>query len=243
MINERTQMATWQASPLVTTDRVTWKDVSRTLYKITKRSMDVVLSAMLLILLSPLMLITALFIKLDSPGPVLFRQVRGGLNGKPFRIFKFRSMHMDASPELHKKYVARLIKENLTPEQVNGNGNHSLKMENDPRVTRVGKFIRKSSIDELPQLINVLRGDMSMIGPRPDVPYAVEYYQEWHKRRLECLPGLTGWWQVRGRNRVSYDDMIRMDLYYIDHMSFWLDVKIILLTPWGDYLRQRCGVR
>ena len=114
-----------------------------------------------------------------------------------------------------------------------GSGPSSLKLAHDPRITRVGRVIRKLSIDELPQLVNVLRGEMSLVGPRPGLPYELAMYQEWQKRRLEALPGLTGWWQVKGRNRVSFDEMVRMDLYYMDHSSFWLDVRILLLTPWA----------
>ena len=131
----------------------------------------------------------------------------------------------------HQEHMARVIRDNLDPKQLGTAGQASLKLENDPRITRIGRVIRRLSLDELPQLVNVLRGEMSMVGPRPALPYEVEMYQEWHKRRLEALPGITGWWQVRGRNRVSFDEMVRMDIYYLDHSSLWLDIKILLLTP------------
>lgn len=200
--------------------------------RFVKRVFDILTTSVILIIISPLLFWIAILIKLDSPGPLIYRQKRIGENGRPFSMYKFRSMCMDADPAIHQAYVTRLIRQNLKPEQLGENNGNSLKMVNDPRVTRVGRFLRKTSLDELPQLINVLRGEMSLVGPRPDVPYAVDLYQEWHRRRFECLPGMTGWWQVKGRNRVSYDEMIRMDIYYIEHMSFWMDIKILLLTPW-----------
>jgi exopolysaccharide biosynthesis polyprenyl glycosylphosphotransferase len=202
-------------------------------HRVAKRTFDTLAVTPGLILLSPLLLIIAIAIKLDSPGPVLYRQSRVGENGRLFTMLKFRSMQIGASEDVHKAHVQRIVSRNLSPEELNGNRRGTLKMGNDTRVTRVGRIIRKTSLDELPQLFNVLRGEMSLVGPRPDVPYAVELYNEWHKRRFKCLPGLTGWWQVKGRNRVSYDEMIRMDIYYIEHMSFWLDLKILLLTPWA----------
>jgi lipopolysaccharide/colanic/teichoic acid biosynthesis glycosyltransferase len=142
-------------------------------------------------------------------------------------------MRADSDESAHKAHVQRLIELNLSPEELAADGQSSLKMERDPRITRVGAFIRKTSIDELPQLFNVLRGDMSLVGPRPALPYEAELYQEWHKRRFEALPGMTGWWQVKGRNRVSFDEMVRMDLHYIDHTSVWLDLRLLLQTPWA----------
>jgi lipopolysaccharide/colanic/teichoic acid biosynthesis glycosyltransferase len=144
-------------------------------------------------------------------------------------MYKFRSMRANADASFHKNHVARLIKQNLSPEQVNSNG--SLKIQNDPRVTRFGRLIRTTSLDELPQLFNVLLGDMSLVGPRPPLPYEVELYQGWHKRRFEAQPGITGLWQVKGRNLVSFDEMVRMDLEYIERQSIWLDLAIILRTP------------
>lgn len=199
--------------------------------RLSKRAFDAIAASLGLLFLSPLVGIVAALVKLDSPGPVLFKQKRIGENGRPFEMLKFRSMRADADPEVHRAYVQRLIKENANLEDVSEGGKCSLKMERDPRITRVGRFIRKTSIDELPQLLNVLRGDMSLVGPRPPLPYEVELYEEWHKHRLDVPPGITGWWQVKGRNRVSFDEMIRMDLYYIENVSLWLDLKILFLTP------------
>jgi exopolysaccharide biosynthesis polyprenyl glycosylphosphotransferase len=196
-----------------------------------KRMFDTVAVTLALIVLSPLLVLVAILIKLDSPGPVLYRQQRIGEHGQPFTMLKFRSMRTDADPAMHKAHVTRLIKENVDLVEANGEGNGSLKMEDDPRITRVGKIIRKTSIDELPQLFNVLRGEMSLVGPRPPLPYEVELYEDWHKRRLEAPPGITGWWQVKGRNRVSFDEMVRMDINYIEQASFWFDLKILFLTP------------
>jgi exopolysaccharide biosynthesis polyprenyl glycosylphosphotransferase len=193
-----------------------------------KRAFDTVAISLGIILISPLLVLIAILIKLDSPGPVFFRQQRIGENGRAFTMVKFRSMKTENDASAHRQHVAKLIQENLSAEQM---GDKSLKLEDDPRITRVGKFIRKTSLDELPQLFNVLRGEMSLVGPRPPLPYEVELYQDWHKRRLEAIPGITGLWQVAGRNRVSFDEMVRMDLEYIEHQSLWLDIKILLQTP------------
>ncbi len=195
-----------------------------------KRAFDLVAVTFGLILLAPVFIIIAILIKLDSPGPVFYKQSRIGEFGRQFQMYKFRSMHTDADPEIHKAYVTWLIKENISPED-KGDESGSLKMENDPRITRVGKFIRKTSLDELPQLINVFRGEMSLVGPRPPLLYEVDLYQDWHKRRFEVPPGITGLWQVKGRNRVSFDEMVRMDLEYIEHQSIWLDIRLLLQTP------------
>jgi exopolysaccharide biosynthesis polyprenyl glycosylphosphotransferase len=197
--------------------------------RVTKRAFDVLAVSLGLLIISPVMFAVAVLIKLESPGPILYRQLRVGENGRLFTMFKFRSMRAGADPGLHKAHVTRLITQNLNLGQVATEG--TLKIQNDPRVTRVGKTIRKTSLDELPQLFNVLRGDMSLVGPRPPLPYEVELYQDWHKRRFEAIPGMTGLWQVTGRNRVSFDEMVRMDLDYIEHQSLWLDVKILLQTP------------
>lgn len=199
--------------------------------RVSKRAFDALAASIGLLFIAPLLSMVAVLVKLDSPGPVFFKQKRIGENGRPFEMFKFRSMRVDADPEVHKAYVQRLIKENMSLEDARPDGQTSLKMEHDPRITRVGQIIRKTSIDELPQLLNVLRGDMSLVGPRPPLPYEVELYEEWHMHRLDVPPGVTGWWQVKGRNRVSFDEMIRMDLYYIEHRSFWMDLKILFLTP------------
>ena len=205
-----------------------------TVYQWVKRFFDVIVSACLLLLLSPLLLLIACAIKIYSPGPVLFAQERVGYDPatgriRRFKLYKFRSMHVNADPDVHIQHVHELIINNVAP----AGPRASVKMAGDCRITGVGRLLRRSSLDELPQLINVLIGDMSLIGPRPALPYEVECYQEWHKRRLQAPPGLTGWWQVKGRCRVSFDEGVRMDIYYIEHMSLALDLKILLLTPWA----------
>jgi lipopolysaccharide/colanic/teichoic acid biosynthesis glycosyltransferase len=199
-----------------------------------KRAIDIIVSACLLLLLSPLLLLIACAIKLYSPGPALFVQERVGYDRatgriRRFKLYKFRSMHMNTDPDAHVQHMHDLILNNVAPT----GARPSVKMTGDCRITGVGRLLRRSSLDELPQLINVLIGDMSLIGPRPALPYEVECYQEWHKRRLQALPGLTGWWQVKGRCRVSFDEGVRMDIYYIEHMSLALDLIILLLTPWA----------
>lgn len=196
-----------------------------------KRAMDIVGALIALVLLSPLMLGTAIAVALTSPGPIIFRQVRLGKGGVPFMFYKFRSMRADADDRIHREYVANLIEGNL--EEINqGDGERPLyKMTADPRITPVGRIIRKTSLDELPQLFNVLKGDMSLVGPRPPLPYEAEKYQSWHLRRvLEVRPGITGLWQVEGRSTTSFDDMVRLDLRYIRQRSLWLDLKILLKT-------------
>ena len=197
----------------------------------SKRAFDLVLAAIGLLLISPLLLLIALAIRLELPGPVLYRQRRIGENGHPFTMFKFRSMVPNADEKLHQAHVTRLIQDNLGLEQLPSGGRGSLKLARDPRVTRVGGLIRRTSLDELPQLLNVLRGEMSLVGPRPPIAYEVALYRDWHLRRLAAPPGMTGLWQVHGRNRVSFDEMVRMDLEYIEHQSFWLDVLLLMQTP------------
>ena len=209
--------------------------------RLSKRVFDTIVASLVLLLLSPLLLAVAILIKIESPGPIIYRQDRIGENGCSFEMFKFRSMRVDADPDLHKAHVTRLIRQNLSLEQVNSNGQRSLKLEDDPRVTRIGRIIRRTSVDELPQLFNVVRGEMSLVGPRPALPYEVQLYKDWHKRRLEAVPGITGWWQVKGRNRVSFDEMVRMDIHYIERMSFWLDLRILLLTPWAAITGKGAG--
>ena len=138
-------------------------------------------------------------------------------------------MHVNNDEFIHREYVKQLIQENISLAE----GNGTLKLVYDPRITRVGRFIRKTSLDELPQLFNVLRGEMSLVGPRPPIPYEVEVYQKWHLRRLEAIPGITGLWQVHGRNRVSFDEMVRMDMDYIERQSIWLDIQLLVKTPFA----------
>jgi exopolysaccharide biosynthesis polyprenyl glycosylphosphotransferase len=196
-----------------------------------KRIMDLIGALVGLILFSPLMAITALAIKVTSAGPVIFKQDRIGRRGKRFSFYKFRSMYTNNDDRVHREYLANLIQGNHEKVE-NGQGDQSFfKIKNDSRITSVGKIIRKLSIDELPQFFNVLKGEMSLVGPRPPIPYEVEKYKSWHLRRiLEIKPGITGLWQVDGRSRTSFDEMVRLDLRYVKDWSFWLDVKIILKT-------------
>jgi len=213
--------------------------------RFVKRAFDVTVVSVGLMFIWPFLLIIALLIRLDSPGPILYRQKRIGENGRPFEMLKFRSMQVDSDPGLHRAHMTRLIKDNLELDQLNHDGNghkpNSLKMAEDPRVTQVGRLIRQTSLDELPQLFNVLRGEMSLVGPRPPVAYEVELYKDWHKQRLMAIPGMTGLWQVRGRNRVSFDEMVRMDLDYIKNQSLWLDILILLQTPLAVITGQGAG--
>jgi len=204
---------------------------NRRTYFACKRVMDLVLAMMVLIITAPVMLLIALLIKLDSPGPVLFKQVRLGHGGRPFIFYKFRTMYHNADPEVHRRYVQSFI-QNQLPNSCSLDGSPSpvFKLTQDPRVTRVGRILRRTTLDELPQIFNVIKGEMSLVGPRPPLPYEVQEYQEWHKRRLATIPGITGWWQVRGRSRVPFDEMVRMDLDYISQQSLWLDFKILILT-------------
>lgn len=205
---------------------------SNRLGRATKRLIDVLGSLSLLAMLSPVFFIIAAAIKLTSRGPVLFQQKRVGEHGTPFTFLKFRSMYTNNDASEHKEYVRRLIAGQAEKKSANGNGTAVFKLTNDPRITPVGRILRRSSLDELPQLVNVLRGEMSLVGPRPPVPYEVEAYATWHRRRLlEAKPGITGLWQVYGRSRVEFDDMVRLDLRYARECSPLLDLKILLQTP------------
>ena len=183
-----------------------------------KRAFDVASSTVALLLLSPALVATSIAVKLDSPGPVFFRQTRVGKNGRPFQMLKFRSMHIDAESRLES---LRALNEVSGP---------VFKMRNDPRVTRVGRFIRRTSLDELPQFLNVLSGEMSIVGPRPPVPAEVRQYQRWQRRRLSVKPGITCTWQVSGRSDISFDQWMKLDLEYIDTWSLWQDIQICLRT-------------
>ena len=197
-----------------------------------KRGMDILGSLLLLVVLSPVFFVIAAAIKLTSRGPILFRQQRVGEHGTAFTFLKFRSMYVNNDASQHKEYVRQLIAGQAAKQPTNGSGEGIFKLTNDPRITPVGSFLRRSSLDELPQFFNVLRGDMSLVGPRPPVPYEVENYATWHRRRLlEAKPGITGLWQVQGRSRVGFDDMVRLDLRYARHCSPWLDLKILARTP------------
>jgi exopolysaccharide biosynthesis polyprenyl glycosylphosphotransferase len=196
-----------------------------------KRSFDVFGSLVGLILFSPLMVLTALVIKITSPGPVIFKQTRLGRRGRRFYFYKFRSMFVQNDDRRHREYVAGLIEGKHELLNQGDEGRPVFKIIDDHRITPVGRIIRRLSIDELPQFFNVLKGEMSLVGPRPPIPYEVERYKPWHLRRiLEIKPGITGLWQVDGRSRTSFDDMVRLDLRYLMSWSFWLDIKILFKT-------------
>jgi lipopolysaccharide/colanic/teichoic acid biosynthesis glycosyltransferase len=201
-----------------------------TTYDRAKRLLDVMVSLTLLVILSPLLLVIAALVKLKSPGPVLFKQVRVGQGMKPFKMLKFRSMRVNADNAVHHQFVTSFIKAGQQAQEAGQNG--MFKLAHDPRITPIGRILRKTSLDELPQLWNVLRGDMSLVGPRPPLGYEVDEYQAWHCRRvLEAKPGITGLWQVAGRSRTTFDEMVRLDLRYARARSLWTDVKILLATP------------
>jgi exopolysaccharide biosynthesis polyprenyl glycosylphosphotransferase len=213
---------------------LTRRDNAKKLFCAVKRIMDVAGSALALLLFAPILLAIAIAIKLTSKGPVFFRQKRVGQYGEQFVFLKFRSMHVNNDASVHKAFVKKLIagKAQGQPGNGNGNGNGVYKLTNDSRITRVGGFLRRTSLDELPQFINVLRGEMSLVGPRPAISYEVEAYDIWHRRRvLEAKPGITGLWQVNGRSRIKFDDMVRLDLRYAKTWSPWMDLKILLRTP------------
>jgi lipopolysaccharide/colanic/teichoic acid biosynthesis glycosyltransferase len=197
-----------------------------------KRAVDIVGSLVAVVALSPLFLAIAALIKASSPGPILFRQRRIGRHGVPFTFLKFRSMYASNDPQQHRAFVTEFIGGNTPSSAATANGHVVYKLTRDPRVTRVGRVLRRTSLDELPQLFNVLRGDMSLVGPRPPIPYELEAYQTWHRRRfLDAPPGITGLWQVNGRSRLRFDDMVRLDLRYATTWSLWLDIKILVQTP------------
>jgi exopolysaccharide biosynthesis polyprenyl glycosylphosphotransferase len=197
--------------------------------RMLKRTFDILVSALVIVLLFPLWLLLALLIKLDSRGPIFYTQERVGMDGRLFLLYKFRTMVADADPEMHREYqrafIAGRAEANLGDAQ-----KPTYKLFADPRITRVGRFLRRTSLDEVPQLLNVLMGDMSVVGPRPPIPYEVEAYELWHRKRLDMKPGLTGLWQVSGRNRLPFEEMVRLDLFYIENWSLLLDLKIILRT-------------
>ena len=189
------------------------------IYLTLKRLMDIIGSSLGLLLASPIMLIVAILIKLEDPkGPILFSQVRNREYPKTFKMYKFRSMYVDAEERLQDLM------------HLNEQSGPAFKIKDDPRITKIGKFIRKTSLDELPQLFNVLKGDMSLVGPRPAIPREVEQYTTYQKQRLFVKPGLTCIWQVSGRNNIEFDQWVELDIEYIKTRSLWLDIKLILLT-------------
>lgn len=199
---------------------------------IVKRTVDIIGSSIMLILLAPLFLFIAVAIKLSSRGPVFYRQQRVGRYGQTFTFLKFRSMIVNNDSNVHKDFVTRLIASKPGEAPPKDGGAKIYKLTNDKRITRVGKVLRRTSLDELPQFINVLRGEMSLVGPRPPIPYELAAYQTWHRHRLLAVkPGITGLWQVMGRSSVRFDEMVRLDLRYASTWTPWLDLKILLRTP------------
>jgi len=200
--------------------------------RVVKRSIDIGGSLLALVVASPFLVVIATMIKLSSKGPILFRQVRVGQHGRKFTFLKFRSMYFSNDHTIHQEYVKRLIAGNTGLDQETGRTPEVYKLTNDPRITPFGKFLRKTSLDEIPQFLNVLGGSMSLVGPRPPVPYEFECYEMWHRQRLVSVkPGITGQWQVGGRSRTTFDEMVRMDLKYSSSWTVWGDIKILSQTP------------
>jgi lipopolysaccharide/colanic/teichoic acid biosynthesis glycosyltransferase len=197
---------------------------------IVRRCFDIAFAAALILLLSPVLIAVALAVRLDSRGPALFRQRRVGYLEREFTLFKFRSMRVDADPRGHQEYVSALI--NGADANPDGGRKNLYKLAVDNRITPVGRWIRRWSLDELPQLFNVLRGDMTLVGPRPAIPYEVAEYPAWYRDRFAVRPGLTGYWQVSGRSERTYEEMVRLDIEYAERRSIGLDFLILLKTPW-----------
>lgn len=221
---DRAEMDVVAGVPVIGMRRCNIKGVNR----LSKRMFDIIVAAAAILMVSPLMALIALLIKLTSKGPILFSQIRIGESGQPFRFYKFRSMHVNNDDSIHREYTQKLITEGAAAHE-DGDG-AVYKIKDDPRLIPIGAFIRKYSIDELPQLFNVVKGDMSLIGPRPPIPYEVEVYREWHKRRFEGPPGITGLWQVSGRNRLSFEEMVKLDIEYLENWSLSRDLKILWRT-------------
>jgi lipopolysaccharide/colanic/teichoic acid biosynthesis glycosyltransferase len=201
---------------------------------IARRLLDLAVAGTMIVLFSPLLIILTIAIRLDSRGPALFRQRRVGYGEREFTIFKFRSMRTDADPGGHRDYVTALIK----GKQANGGRKNLYKLAVDDRITPVGRWIRRWSLDELPQLFNVLSGDMSLVGPRPAIPYEVAEYPGWYLDRFAVKPGLTGLWQVSGRNERTYEEMVRLDIEYAERRSLFLDLSILARTPFTVLARR-----
>jgi lipopolysaccharide/colanic/teichoic acid biosynthesis glycosyltransferase len=199
-------------------------------YRVAKRSLDLAASLLGLILASPILALVAVAVKLESRGPVLFRQERLGLGGRPFTVYKFRSMFSSAEQARHRDHARDLIRGDDSATQPGEKV--WVPIAADPRVTRLGAFLRRSHLDELPQLVNIVRGEMSLVGPRPPIPYEVEVYEPWHLRRLSVVPGMTGLWQATAWGRVSFDEGVALDLAYIDRRSFGFDLRLIGRTLW-----------
>ena len=226
LLPQKTSVEQIGVLPMVRLFREPLSDMQR----FVKRAADITISSIALVVLSPLWLMLSILVKLDSVGPALFQQERVGMDGRIFLCYKFRTMRTDVGDDLHRSAYQKNI--GGGNEANEGDDERPLfgKVRDDPRVTRAGRWLRRSSLDELPQFLNVLIGDMSMVGPRPPIPYEVEEYDIWHRKRLDMKPGITGLWQVSGRNRLPFDEMVRIDLYYIENWSLWFDLKIMMLT-------------
>lgn len=239
-LGERGRLRPWQAVV---------RAKGRPGYFLAKRVLDLALASLGLLIVSPVLLLAAILIRLTSKGPAFFCQERVGFGGRHYKMYKFRSMYVNSDDRLHREAYQQFLRGERTNGKVDGAlvvaeqtkegvpldaarlpKHKGSGVPRDPRITPLGYFLRRTSIDELPQLLNVLRGEMSLVGPRPPIPYEVGLYQPWHLKRLDTLPGITGLWQVRGRSRVTFDHMVHMDIEYIEHQSFWYDVKLILLT-------------
>lgn len=226
LLPQKTSVEQIGVLPMVRLFREPLSDVER----FVKRASDILISSVAVLLLLPVLIVISLLVRKNSRGPVMFRQERVGMDGRVFLCYKFRTMYSNADESLHRRAYQKNIE---GTDEANAGDEHMPvfgKVKNDPRVTRIGRRLRRSSLDELPQLLNVLKGDMSIVGPRPPIPYEVEDYDIRHRKRLDMKPGITGLWQVSGRSRLSFQEMVRIDLYYIENWSLWLDLKIILLT-------------
>lgn len=199
----------------------------RTSYRLAKRALDLAIVLLVLPVALPLMALCALAIRLDSPGPTLFVQERVGKGGRRFRLYKFRTMPHELDSTAHKAFMRAFVRGKV---ETNGSGSALYKPFDASQITRIGRILRKTSLDELPQLLNVLKGQMSLVGPRPNVPWEVDAYKGWHLERLEVLPGITGLAQIRGRSGISFDTIVKYDLEYIEHQNLWIDLKILTKT-------------
>jgi lipopolysaccharide/colanic/teichoic acid biosynthesis glycosyltransferase len=221
--NQQTQ------SPRPVGNEVEWLKDPPPYQRVLKRAFDIFFSTILLLVLAPLLIVIPAIIKLSSRGPIFFGQRRLGYHGKQFTFLKFRSMYVDrGGSKQHSEYLSHLVSGQYGEMGTSAD----FKIKHDPRITPIGRFMRKTSLDELPLFFSVLAGDMSLVGPRPPVPYEWDSYEDWHKKRLSCKPGITGLWQVSDRSRVSFDDMVKLDLQYAQSQSIWLDLKILARTPW-----------
>ncbi|HZH35331.1 MAG TPA: sugar transferase [Pyrinomonadaceae bacterium] len=226
VLPQKTEVEQIGVLPMVRLFREPLSDVER----VIKRISDIAIATIALVLLAPLWIVLAILIRLDSRGPIVFRQERVGMDGRIFLCFKFRTMREDADENLHREAYRKNIAGKAEANAGDADEPVFGKVKDDPRITRIGRWLRRSSLDELPQILNVLTGDMSVVGARPPIPYEVEEYALWQRRRLDMKPGITGLWQVSGRNRLTFEEMVKLDLYYIENWSLWLDLKIILMT-------------